>query len=682
MKNFMILCCLLSGLLFAADKRVMTPEDLAELQSVSSAAMSPDGSMIAYTVSVPRELFKEDSGRPWTELYVWDAERGSRLFIGGKQNFGNIQWTPDGQGIGFTAKRDGDKQTALYVIPVDGGEARKVFEHDTAIGSYEWSTDGNTLVFLSTEAANKDKKKLADKGFNQEYYEEDPRWTKVWTVNLAAEGPKKAEQLDMEGQFSLAKLSPDGKSMAVIIAPTPLVDDSLMERKLHIIDVATGKKIMSADNPGKLGEVAWSPNSNAVAFKSAADRNDPNAGRMWIADKSTNKVTKFYQDALADVGTFAWQDGNTLLYTWEEGVAVKLRAINVTNGESKERYQHPSVIFRSISLSKDGKTAALVGSSVDHPNEIYLWNTDKPQEEAKRITNSNPWLDNIKKGVQEVITYKARDGLELHGILIRPVDEEKGKRYPLVNVIHGGPEAHERNDWKTRYSTFGHIGAGRGFAVFFPNYRASTGRGVAFSKLDHGKPAHEQFNDIVDGVKHLVDMGLVDEKRVGVTGGSYGGYATAWCATALSEHFAAGVMFVGISNKISKSGTSDIPEELFLVHDRKRLWDNWDLFLEASPIYHVKNAKTPLLIMHGKEDTRVHPAQSMELYRHLKTLDQAPVRLIFYPGEGHGNRKSASQYDYSLRTLRWMEHYLMGDGGEPPPLYLDYAANNEAEGED
>jgi dipeptidyl aminopeptidase/acylaminoacyl peptidase len=211
------------------------------------------------------------------------------------------------------------------------------------------------------------------------------------------------------------------------------------------------------------------------------------------------------------------------------------------------------------------------------------------------------------------------------------------------------------------------------------NYRGSTGRGVAFSKLSQGDAAGKEFDDLIDGVDHLVAMGLVDKDKVGVTGGSYGGYATAWCATRFTERFKAGVMFVGISDKISKNGTTDIPDEEFQVHALKRPWDDWQHLLERSPIYYAGDCKTPLLILHGKDDPRVNPGQSRELYRHLKLRGQAPVRLVFYPGEGHGNRKAASRLDYNLRQMQWLERYLVGPGGEMPPFELDYADPAKAE---
>jgi len=231
----------------------------------------------------------------------------------------------------------------------------------------------------------------------------------------------------------------------------------------------------------------------------------------------------------------------------------------------------------------------------------------------------------------------------------------------MITVVHGGPESHYNNGWMTHYSTIGQMGAALDYMVFYPNYRGSTGRGEEFAKSSQADLAGKEFDDIVDGVDFLIDKGWVDENKVGVTGGSYGGYATGWLSTKYTDRFAAGVMFVGISNNISKWGTGDIPEELYLVHARKRIWEDYQFFLERSPIYHAGKAKTPLLIMAGEEDTRVHPSQSIELYRHIKTRTDTPVRLVLYPGEGHGNRRASSRLDYNLRQLRWFEYYLKNE---------------------
>ncbi len=243
---------------------------------------------------------------------------------------------------------------------------------------------------------------------------------------------------------------------------------------------------------------------------------------------------------------------------------------------------------------------------------------------------------------------------------------------PTIVVVHGGPESHYRNGWLTSYSMPGQMAAGRGYAVLYPNYRGSTGRGVAFAKADQGDGMGAEFEDVLAGIDYLVERGLTDADRVGITGSSYGGYATAWGSTRHSQRFAAGVMFVGISDQLSKTGTSDIPKEMELVHWLSNPYENPDLFLERSPVMHVSGAQTPLLILHGKEDPRVNPGQSRELYRALKMMTDVPVRLVLYPGEGHGNRRAAARYDYSLRMLRWFDWYLKEGGAELPPWQIDY----------
>ena len=223
------------------------------------------------------------------------------------------------------------------------------------------------------------------------------------------------------------------------------------------------------------------------------------------------------------------------------------------------------------------------------------------------------------------------------------------------------------------YSQPGQVLAAAGYAVVYPNYRGSTGRGVEFSKLGQNDYAEEEFNDLVDVKRHLVREGLADAGRTGISGGSYGGYASMWAASALSEEFAAAVAFVGISNQTSKFGTGDIPFEMYYVHSRAWPWEDWMWMLERSPVYHAGDTRTPLLIMGGDKDPRVHPSQSLEMYRNVKLRTDTPVRLVVYPGEVHGNRHTAARYDYALRLKRWFDHYLTGPGGEMPPWELPHA---------
>jgi dipeptidyl aminopeptidase/acylaminoacyl peptidase len=457
----------------------------------------------------------------------------------------------------------------------------------------------------------------------------------------------------------------------VALAPTPLTDDDYMRRKVHVVDLDTGAVVARVDHAGKLGAVVWSPDGQNLALISAADINDSFPSRLMVVPATGGKPRDVLPGCTCDVSAVAWQDADTLMYVRHEGVWTSYEKIRRDATERKTLIANGGPILGAFSLSKDGQSAAFAAQTPAHPPELYRM---KHGDAAPaRVTNSNPWLAQVKLGAQEVVKYKARDGLELEGILMRPVGEQRGQRYPLILVVHGGPEAHYSNGWLTGYSSPGHMAAGRGFAVFYPNYRGSTGRGVAFVKLSFGDPAGKEFDDLVDGVDHLVNAGLADKAKVGITGGSYGGYASAWGATYYSERFAASVMFVGISDEISKLGTTDIAWEMYYVHFGYWPWENkWQHTLEHSPIYYAGKSRTPTLILGGTDDPRVHPGQSMELYRHLKLRGQAPVRLVRYPGEQHGNRRAASRLDYNLRMLQWMEHYLKGPGGNPPPFEISY----------
>jgi dipeptidyl aminopeptidase/acylaminoacyl peptidase len=370
------------------------------------------------------------------------------------------------------------------------------------------------------------------------------------------------------------------------------------------------------------------------------------------------------------VNSFAWKNADTLIWVADEGTRTTVGEVDLA-GNRRVLPWSDAAVFSQLTLSGDSRSVALVGNTAEHPGEVFALTADQPA--ARRLTVSNDWLAGLRLARQETIRWDARDGLDLEGVLIYPLNYQPGQRYPLIMVVHGGPEAHVSDGWVTQYHSAGQVGAARGFAVFYPNYRGSTGRGVAFTKLGQEDAAGKEFDDLVDGMDHLIAIGLVDAEKVGVTGGSYGGYASAWCATYYSDRFAASVMFVGISNNVSKLGTTDIPEEMYLVHHRKRLWEDWDYFLNRSPIRYVQRHRTPLLILHGKEDPRVDMSQSLELYRHLKTLEQAPVRLVLYPGEAHGNRQAAARLDYNLRMLQWFEHYLRGSGEGLPPYAIDYA---------
>ena len=645
----------------------LTPHDIARLRSVAAVAVSPDGQSIAYTIVVPRQPLVDEDGPAWTELHVAGPDNASRPFVTGKVNVAGVRWTPDGKGIAFLARRTDDQARALYVMPVAGGEARRVLAHETDILSVSFSPDGTRVAFTARDAVAKEQRDLQRKGFSQEVYEESAPFVRVFVASLDGTPPKR---LPLDGSASDVTWSPVGNRLALALAPTPLVDDDYMARRVHVVDADTGAIVGKLDNRGKLGEIAWSPDASHLAFISGADINDPAPGRLMVAPAAGGSLRDVLPDYLGHVRALAWKDAETIRFIADEGTETVFAEVKRDGSARKTIVPKGSVLLSAFDQG-GARSLAFLTQTPRHPPELYVMRGGETT--PRRVTDSNPWLADRRLAKQETVTFKARDGLELEGVLVYPLDYQAGSRYPLILTVHGGPEANDRNGWVTGYSNPGQVAAARGFAVFYPNYRGSTGRGVAFSKLSQGDPAGKEFDDLVDAIDHLVNIGLVDRAKVGITGGSYGGYASAWGATYYSDRFAASVMFVGISNNVSRIGTTDIPNEEVLVHALKHPWDNWTFSLERSPIYYADRSKTPTLILGGTSDPRVSPTQSMELYRHLKLRGKAPVRLVRYPGEQHGNARAASRLDYNLRMLRWMEHYLKGPGGDPPPYEIDYA---------
>ena len=658
------LALLLSPLTLFADGLGL--EQIAKLHRVTAAAISPDGERIAYLREVPRKLPDQDDGPAWVELHVLGPGGESRPFVTGEVNVSHVDWTADGRHITFLIKRADDDTRRLYGVPYDGGEARELARLKTDIHSYSLSPDGRRAALLAFEPEPEDLKRERELGFTQVIFEEDWQPRRVYIVDL--ENPAaEASLLELEGSAQEVKWSPAGDRLALKSTPRELVDDTLIFPQIRMIS-PQGEVIGEVETAGKLGEMAWSPDGERLALIGTRDIHDTREGRLMVVGAGGGEPARLLPDLQGHVWNVDWTDNRTVLFVSHEGVNTRLGTIR-HDGSRETTLIGEGPVWTALSVSGGGRVA-MIGSAPEHPPEVFRLDR---RGSAGRLTDSNPWLADVELARQEVVTYEARDGLEIEGILFWPLDYTEGERYPLILAVHGGPEAHYSNGWLTTYNLPAQHAAAEGYFMFYPNYRGSTGRGVEFALTSQGRPAAEEFDDLVDGVDYLIERGLVDGNRVGITGGSYGGYASAWGATYYSERFAASVMNVGLSDKIAMLGTSDIPQELYLVHYLTWPWEDWEMYRKASPIYYASQARTPILILHGDADPRVDPTQSKIMYRYLELQDDPPpVRLVLYRGEGHSNQRAATRRDYSMRLMRWMDHYLKGEGGDPPDYRLDY----------
>lgn len=672
---YFIAFILFAGLSLQAEN-IFTAEDLMRIREVSEVSISPDGKRIAYTVNVPRKA-DDKPGSAYRELYVISSKTGEiQPYITGKERIRSISWSPDGSYISFLSNRHINTVTQVWAIPAEGGEARQVTDFPTSVKDYRWYPAGGKLAFIAETPSTEKEKKLETKGYDFVFYEEDWKHLNLYIIDFDRSGMIKEPVQVTEGKTVWEfEFSPDGEKAIAKISPMNLVDYKYMFTDVYEIDLSDKTVSLLVDVPGKLGNVQYSPDGSHIAYTAAKERKDHAVSQVYVKSLSgggepENLTVEGFR---GHVEWVSWLDKNTVIYRSGEGTATTLSKIAIDAKTGDERTiivsseRNAGCVFENPSISKNGKYMAFTGSSPDHPDEVFF----RSGNTMKRLTNVNPWLDEKTLGAQEVLQYPARDGVTIEGILIKPAGYEEGQEYPLVVIVHGGPESHYSNGWMSSYSRPGQVFANDGYLVFYPNYRSSTGYGLDYAMTGYNDAAGTEFDDIADGIDYIVNSGMADKDRVGLAGGSYGGFAAAWFSSFYTDKVKAVGMFVGISNLISKRGTTDIPYEELYVHSGKKLEEMWDQSLKRSPVYYAHQSKTAVLIYGGLADTRVEPSQSLEYYRRLKMNDHPAVRLVRYPGEGHGNSKQPGRIDVCLRLIDWFNWYVKENkpvDGPMPPL--------------
>ncbi|MFQ5604595.1 MAG: prolyl oligopeptidase family serine peptidase [bacterium] len=671
-----VIFVLFIGFAKSSASEVLSPADLLKLKSVSSAEISPDGNWIAYTLRVPRTA-DDQPGGAYSELHLLSVKTGqSRPFITGKVVVSGLAWKPDGSAIAFRTRRGSNAKTQVWMIPVDGGEAQQLTHANNTVSSFKWHPSGKKLAYLATTPPSKREKKLAEKGYGFIFFEENLKHRNLYLLDLTDEQETRAaSQLTENVTVWSFEFSPEGETIAAAITQKNLVDHRYMFQKIYLLDVASKKLTQLTDNPGKLGNFVFSPDGRYLAYAAALERKDHAVSQAFVIPVTGGEARNLTEPNFrGHVNWVGWKDKNTLIYRAGEGVWSTLSAVNVSGGKRKIllNSREEGVIFSAPSATSNFQHLSFIGQSPESPGEVYYWRSGK---KLRRLTVSNPWLAERKLGKQEVVRYQSRDNWDVEGLLIYPVDYQTGQKYPLVVLVHGGPESHFYNGWLSNYSRPGQVLSGKGYAVFYPNYRSSTGYGLEYAAIGYNEAAGREFDDIADGIDFLVEKGIADRERVGLGGGSYGGFASAWFASYYTKYVKAVCMFVGISDLISKRGTSDIPYEELYVHSGKKLEEMWEQSLKRSPIYWAHQSKTATLIYGGTADTRVHPSQSLEFYRRLKMNDHPAVRLVRYPGEPHGNRKQTGQIDVLYRIIDWYDWYVKEAkplNGPMPPLDISH----------
>lgn len=631
---------------------VMTAEHVAGIQRAVQVAASPDGKLVAYTLSVPRDL--SDPGRNRLQIFVVDrAKATSRAFTAPGTSASSPAFSPDGTQLGFLATRESqDDSRQVYVLSLEGGEAMKITDAAHGVHAFRWAPDGRSLAYTTVREA--DAKADVDEGQDAVLDEKAGDHDQLWQVDVA----RGTARPITDGQEHVLDFewSPGGNMLAVRASKTPDVDSTMMFSALYTVPAAGGALSPLCKTQGKLGGMDFSPDGSKLAFLGAEDLSDSTAGTLYVVPAIGGDASPLTKGMPATGGFVEWIDAGAIGLGVTEGTAFKLYSV-AADGSSTKPIVTEGPFCRAADISENGRVFACAGSTPEFPREVFAGTL--LSKKLTRLTHSNPQLDAVKLGKQEVTKWAAKDGTPLEGVVTYPVDYRAGTRYPLVVMPHGGPEGVSVLTWNTRGTYPAQVFANAGYFVFEPNYRGSSGRGSAFAKADHKDLGGKEFQDVLDGIDHLVKEGLVDGGRVGMGGWSYGGYFSALAATRDSSRFKAAMVGAAITNWISFQGTTEIEQENELVHWNLSPWDEIDLAWSRSPMAHLGSAKTATLVVHGMADSRVPPQQAKELYRGLRHKG-VPTTLVEYPREGHGVSENVHTVDYITRFLSWFDTHVKG----------------------
>lgn len=632
----------------------LSPEDIASIQTVTNAVISPDGRHVAYTVTRP-PLQDAPQARSRTELHIVPASGGEPVAIVTAPNSAsNPQWLADGR-LAFTSRlTDHHAQVQVYTVNADGSGLAPLTNSERGLGQYFVSADGSTLAYTLMDEESDEVKQRREKGYDMIVASDPPRFIRLYVQPL---GGGDARSVTPDGWLVQdAALSPNGRYAIVRVTDDPLADYDLMFSELHIIDLNDGSHALLTPTEGKVGMFAFSPDGRKVAYLGAKVFSDPLAQRIYMlnADGSGKKdiTPDSYEGTVEWIG---WKDNNSLWFTAVESTRTTLNEIPAAGGNIRNIAGGDLHIFRSISFDRSGRTFAAAVNRRDHPGEAYVGNFRNGS--FTRLTFHNEFLRDRALGRQETVRWSGADGVKMEGVLTFPVGYQQGVRYPLTVLPHGGPEGISIDGWNTRALYPAQFLAANGYFVFKPNYRGSGGRGSWFTMANHRDLGGKEFEDVLLGIDFLEESGYIDPERVGMSGTSYGGYFSAWAGTRFSYRFAATITFAGLSNWISFTGTTDIPVEMSLSHWDLWMFDNTGQYWDRSPVAHLMGSNTPILVAHGLSDERVHPEQSIQLYNFLRLLE-VPTDLVLYPRQPHGLIERAHQLDFMNRVLDWFDTYL------------------------
>ena len=650
---FILLSCLAP---FAAQAgRPLMPEDWYRFQTVSHLSVAPDGAAVAYLVTSYDKGSDESRDALWT--VDWSGTHGMQLTHG--ESVSEPRFSPDGRYLSFLSARPASAATQLWVLDRRGGKPRQISHVKGEIVSYAWSPDAKRVVLVMRARENSGAPKPLV--IDAYHFKEDGEGylTAQWRSHLylldVASGACDAITSDPERVDSLPQFSPDGRQIAYVSNHTRDPRSAGID-EVYLVAASRDAKptrLLSTWSPNEQ-HIQWSPDGTLIAFLQG-DELKYNAyimDQLAVAQVNSARVRVLTGKLDREVSSpiFA-ADGRSIQFSVEDD-GLQYPAQVVLASGAIERLGGPMVVHE-ISSAKD-HTAVLV-SGDRSPPEVYAL-------ENKRLrplsAHNRALFAELSLGTLEDISFKSRDGTEIHGQMVKPPDFVKDRRYPTILWIHGGPNL--QDDHSLELAGYApplerQLFASHGYVVLAINYRGGTGRGLQFTRSMFADWGDKEVADVLAGVDYAIASGVADPARLGIGGWSYGGILTDDCI-ASDARFKAAISGAGSASQISMYGA----DEYILQYDAELgpPWRNPALWLKVSyPFFHADRIHTPTLFMGGDNDFDVPISGGEQMYQALRTLG-VETELIVYPGETHIFLRPSYLVDRFQRYLGWMDRYL------------------------
>ncbi len=635
--------------------RPMTIVDLLEIPRLSDPQLSPDGTELVFVLSEADWEENERVSHLWrTRLDEPDAQARQLTF--GEDGESSPRWSPDGAALAFVAKRGDDEHSQIYLLPARGGEARRVTEHETSVSDVSWDPSGAGLYFVAEDPEDAEEKRRDEQKYDVFAFDENFQQRHLWRTDLQGN----AERLT-EGDFSVAGYRPsrDGSRLVLHRTPTPLFDN-WDEGEVWVTDPKGENGVQLTDNTVSESGATLSPDGRWVLYTSGSspDLETYFNDNLFLVPSNGGPHRVLLESMPYEVGSAEWSaDGSAIFFTANTGVRSELFRVDLATETFVQLTEGDHAVRQWRYLPELDRHVM----TIDEPeNPGDVWQLAGPDGALAQVTHLFDHLgEEFQLPRQEAVRWNGEDGTEVEGLLYYPLDYREGTRYPLAVQTHGGPAASDKFGFG-RWGSYVQVLAARGWMVFKPNYRGSTGYGDDFLRDMVGHYYRQSHLDVMTGVDALIERGLVDGDRMVKMGWSGGGHMTNKIIT-FTTRFKAASSGAGAVNWISMYGQSD-------VRTYRTPWFGgtpWEqdapiaTYWEHSPLKDIWKVETPTIVLVGENDVRVPPPQSVELYRALRS-NGVDSHLYMAPREPHGWRELRHELFKVNIELEWFERHALG----------------------